>query len=174
MKRLGVTERTTGPAAPSTGVRCFAIVLAAAGLGIVAGCGGGERLSREEFADRLQSIDQRGGERWARIAQRAKHVRPGQPLPAALEQPIRELVAFQRRAVGELEGLNPPGGAEEEVEQLIEALRERTGTFERASEAGRLTQRDFDEITQSGEEIDTAFERFREKGFLPRVEDHEE
>lgn len=58
----------------------LAIVLVAASLGGAAGCGGEERLSREEFSERLQSIDQRGGERWGRLAQRAKDLKPG-PTP---------------------------------------------------------------------------------------------
>jgi len=152
----------------------FAIVLGAAGLGVVAGCGGEERLSREELSDRLQSIDQRGSERWGRLAEEAKDLQPDQPLTAEVKQPIRELVEFQRQAADELEALSPPEGAEEEVDKLIEALRERTENFEQAIEAGRFTRQEFDQITESGDKIDEAFEQLRKEGFLPKVEEHEE
>ena len=152
----------------------LAIVLMAAGLGGAAGCGGEERLSREEFGERLQSIDQRGGERWGRLAQVAADLKPDQPLPADVMQPMRELVEFQRQAAAELGGLNPPEDAEEEVEKLIEALRERTVAFEQAIEAGRFTQRQSEQITQSGDKIDEAFEQLRKEGFLPEAEEHEE
>lgn len=152
----------------------FAIVLGAAGLGVVAGCGGEERLSREELSDRLQSIDQRGSERWGRLAEEAEDLQPDQPLTAEVKQPIRELVEFQRQTADELEELNPPDGAEEAVKMLAEALRERTATFEQGIGAGRFTQRDFDEITQAGDKIDEAFEQLRKEGFLPKVEEHEE
>jgi hypothetical protein len=149
------------------------IVLAAASLGVVAGCGGDEGLSREEFSERLQSIDQRGGERWGRLAQRAEDLKPHQPLPIDVKQPIRELVEFQRQAIAELEELNPPDEAQDEVGKLIAALGERTETFEQAIEAGRLTRQDFDQITESGDKIDEAFEQLREEGFLPKVKEHD-
>ena len=152
----------------------LAIVLLAAGLGGAAGCGGEERLSREEFGQRLQSIGQQGGERWGRLAQEAADLKPDQPLPANVIQPMRELVDFQGQATAELAELNPPEEAEEEVEMLIEALRERTVAFEQALEAGRFTPLDFDKITESGDKIDEAFEQLRKEGFLPEADEHEE
>jgi hypothetical protein len=152
----------------------LALVLVAASLGVVAGCGGEERLSREEFGERLQSIDQRGGERWGRLAQVAADLEPDQPLPADVKQPMRDLVEFQRQAAAELAELNPPEEAEEEVEKLIEALRERTVAFEQAIATGRFTQRQSEHITQSGDKIDEAFEQLRKEGFLPEADEHEE
>ena len=152
----------------------LAIVLMAAGLGGAAGCGGEERLSREEFSDRLQSMSQEGGERWGRLAQRAKDVKPDQPLAADVKQLMKELVDFQRQAADELAELNPPEGAEEEVEMLIEALRDRTEVFEQVIEAGRFTRRDFGQITESGDKIDEAFEQLRKEGFLTEADEHEE
>jgi hypothetical protein len=173
MKRLLVPATATGRAAAFTGVRFFAIVLAAASLGVVAGCGGEERLSSEELSDRLQSIDRRGSDHWGRVVQRAKDLKPAQPLPADVKQPMRELVEFQRQAADELEELNPPEDAKEEVEKLIDALRERTEIFDHVIAAGRFTPREFDEITESGDKIDGAFEQLRNKGFLPKVEEHD-
>jgi len=152
----------------------LAIVLMAAGLGGATGCGGEERLSREEFGERLQSIDQRGGERWGRLAQVAADLEPDQALPADVKQPMKDLVEFQRQAVAELAELNPPEEGEEEVEMLIEALRDRTEVFEQALEAGRFTQRQSEQITQAGEKIDVAFEQLRKEGFLPEADEHEE
>lgn len=172
MKRLLVSATATGrPTAVVTSIVSSLIVLAA-GLAVLAGCGGQERLSREAFSDRLQSIDRRGSERWGRLAERAGDLKPGQPLPADVEQPMRSLVEFQRQAVRELEELNPPEDAEEEVETLIEALRERTETFEQVLVARRFTPRQFDRVTRSGDLIDVAFEQLRKEGFLPAVEEH--
>lgn len=151
----------------------LATVLAAASLATVPGCGGEERLSREDFSARIQSIGERGGELWGRLAQRAKGLKPDQPLPADVKQPMRELVEFQRQAVEELEALNPPEDAEEPVEMLIEALRERTKIFEHAIAVGRFTPRESDQITNAGDKIDEAFQQLRDKGFLPKVEEHD-
>ena len=152
----------------------LAIVLMAAGLGGAAGCGGEERLSREEFSERLQSIGQRGGELWERLAQVAADMEPDQALPADVKQPMTDLVEFQRQAAAELAELNPPEEAEEEVEILIEALRDRTEVFEQALEAGSFTQRQSEQITEAGEKIDVAFEQLRKEGFLPEADEHEE
>lgn len=150
------------------------VIVLAAGLGVVAGCGGEEGLSREDFSARLQSISQEGGERWGRLAQRAKDVQPGQALTADVKQLIKELNDFQRQAADELAELNPPEGAENGVEMLINALRERTDTLEQAVDAGRFTQRQGDQITEAGETIDEAFEQLRNDGFLPKEDAHED
>jgi hypothetical protein len=147
-------------------------VLAAASLGAVAGCGGEERLSREGFSDRLQSMSQEGGERWGRLAQRAKDVKPDQPLAADVKHLMKDFVEFQRQAADELTELNPPEGAEDEIEKLIDALHERTQTFEHAIEAGRFNERQSDQITRAGNKIDEAFEQLRKEGYLPEVDDH--
>ena len=152
----------------------LALVLMAAGLGGAAGCGGEERLSHEEFGERLQSIDQRGGERWGRLAQVAADLEPDQALPADVKQAMTDLVEFQRQAAAELAELNPPEEAEEEVEMLIEALRERTEVFDQVIEAGRFTQQQSEQMTQSGDKIEEAFEQLRKEGFLPEADEHEE
>lgn len=151
----------------------LAVFLAAASLAAVAGCGG-EQRSRDGFSDRLQSIDEQGGARWERLAQQAEHVKPDQPLPDDVVQALTDLVGFQEQAAAELEGVNPPEGAEESVELLIAALRVRTEIFEQVVEAGLFTQQDFDQVSQAGEEIDQAFEQLRERGFLPAADEHRE
>jgi hypothetical protein len=142
-------------------------------LGAVAGCGGEERLSHEDFGDRIQSIGERGGDLWGRLAQRAEHLEPDKPLPAEVEQSMTELVDFQNEAAAELDRLNPPEDAEEPVEMLIGALRERSETFEQVIDAGRFTEQDFDRVTQSGEKIDQAFEQLRAEGFLATADEHD-
>jgi hypothetical protein len=149
-------------------------VVAAGILGGLAACGGEDRLSRGEFSDRIKSIDERGGELWGRLAERAEDLEPDDPLPADVKQALTELIDFQQQAAAELEGLSPPEDAEEPVEMLIEALRERTETFEQVIETGRFIRRDFDQVTQSGEKIDQAFEQLRAEGFLATADEHED
>jgi hypothetical protein len=156
--------------------RLFAIVILVltATLGGVAGCGGEERLQREEFGDRLQSIGKRGGELWERLAERAQSLETDQPLPGDIEQALDELVEFQEQTVAELETLTPPEDAQEPVETLTEALRTRTEVFKKVIAAGHFTEQDFARVTQAGDEIDEAFEQLRASGFLPTADDHQE
>jgi hypothetical protein len=153
-------------------VFALATVVAAAVLGGVAACGAEERLSREEFSDRLQSIGQRGGELWGRLAQRAQDVEPGDPVPADVKQALSELIEFQEEAAADLEALHPPEEAEAAVENLVAALHERTGMFKQAIEAGRFTEQDSERVTRAGEAIDQAFEQLRAAGFLAATDDH--
>ena len=56
---------------------------------------------------------------------------------------------------------------------LTEALRERTATIDQVIDTGRFTQRQFKQITQSGDKIDEAFKQLRMEGFLPEADEHE-
>jgi hypothetical protein len=153
----------------------FAVVLVTATLGAAAGCGGGEeRLSREEFGDRVQSIAEQGGELWRRLAERAQDLQTDERLPGDIVQALEELVEFQEQTVTELETLTPPEAAEEPVEMLTEALRKRTESIKKVIAAGHFTEQDSDRVTQAGEEIDEAFEQLRAGGFLPATDDHQE
>ena len=147
-----------------------AIVVAAAAL---AGCGGEERVARDEFSDRLASIDERGGELWGQLEQRAQSLETDQPLPADIEQALEALIEFQEQTVAELETLTPPEAAQEPVEMLIDALRKRTESFKAAIAAGHFTDQGSDRVTQAGEQIDEAFEQLRAEGFLA-ADEHEE
>lgn len=161
------------PAASTNGYR-VAIVLAAAGLAVVSGCGGGDRLSQEEFSKRMERIHQQGGELWGRLAEQAGDLKPDQPLPATIREPMNAMADFQRSTAEELEQLAVPRGADEEVQEFIDALRERTRIFDQATEVGKLTQQDFERLTQAGEKIDAALQQLRAEGFLPRVDEHED
>lgn len=153
----------------AAGRRWLALVLAAASIGVLAACGGEERLSREEFSDRLQSIDRRESERFERLAEQAMRLKPDQPLTDEVKQGMREFAGGLRRAADELEALNPPEEAEEATETLIEALRERAAAFEQAAREERITLQQLEEegsITKAGEKIDRALEQLRAMGFL--------
>lgn len=153
------------------------LLLAVAGTAAVAGCGGEDRLSREEFENRLQSIDRRESERFGQLAQRVRRLKPDQTLPADVRQGMRDVAAGNRRAADELDELNPPEDAANATDALIEALRERARGFEQATRRKPITFRELEaegSITKAGEKIDRAFERLRREGFLPEEKDHSE
>jgi len=122
----------------------------------------------------MQSIDRQGGELWGRLAEHASGLKPGQPLSAEVREPMRAMVEFQRSTAKELEGLEVPQGADDEVREFVDALRERTRLFEQAAESGRFTEQHFEQITQAGEQIDAVFRELRAEGFLPSLEEHDE
>ncbi len=148
----------------------LALLLVGASLGGLAGCGGDERLSREEFADRVQSIDRRESARFARLAQQAMRLGPDEALTEEVRGGMREFAGALRVAADELEALNPPKEASEATDMLVAALRERAAGFEEAAGRERVTIRELERdgsITRAGDKVDRAFERLRTDGFLP-------
>jgi hypothetical protein len=151
-------------------------VLAAAGVAALAACGGDERLSRDAFGDRLQSIEYWGSTRYERLAKQAMRLDPDQPLTAEVKRGMRQYAHGLARAADQLGELNPPEPAERETATLIEALRQRARGFEQAARKPRTTLRELERersITKAGERIDRAFEQFREEGLLILSPDHE-
>jgi hypothetical protein len=151
----------------------LAAVAAAVLVGAVTRCGGDSQVSRDQFGDRLQSIGERGGELWERLAKLAGDLEPGEPLPKDVAQALTELVDFQEQAAAELEGLGTPEGADASVQMLIGALRDRTETFRQAIEIGHFTPEESERVTQAGEMIDRAFAQLRSQGFLPVEDAHD-
>jgi hypothetical protein len=145
------------------------LVVAAAGVGALTGCGGEERLSRDAFGDRLQSIGRRGSARYERLAEKAMRLKPDQALTDEVKQGMRRYAEALARAADRLDELNPPTDAEDETATLTEALRERAETFTQAASEQRVTLRQLEQqgsITNAGEKIDRAFEQLRQEGFL--------
>ena len=157
------------------GRRWIPIVLAAAGLAALAACGGDERLSRDAFGDRLQSIERWGSTRYEGLVRQALRLSPDQPLTAEVKRGMRQYAQGIARAADQLGELNPPEPAEKETTILIEALRQRASGFEQAARKHRTTLRELERersTTQAGERIDRAFEQLREEGFLKISPDH--
>jgi mannitol-1-phosphate/altronate dehydrogenase len=158
-------DRHTEPA----GRRWIPIALAAAGLAMVAGCGGEERLSRDAFNDQLQTIARQGSARYERLAQQATRLKPDQPLTEEVKHGMRQYAGALARAADQLDELNPPSGAEDETATLTEALRQRADAFEQAARKPGVTLRQLERqgsSTRAGEKIDRAFEQLRDDGFL--------
>jgi hypothetical protein len=157
----------------TAGRRWIPIVLAAAGVGALAGCGDDDRPSRDAFSDRLQSIDGQGSTRYERLAEQAMRLKPDQPLTDELKQGMRQYSRVLVRAADQLDELNPPSDAEDETATLTEALRERADAFEQAARKPGVTLRQLEQQgagTEAGEKIDRAFEQLRKQGFLREEE----
>lgn len=149
--------------------RSLAIALTAASLGAMAACGDDRRLSRDAFSDHLQSIDRWGSARYERLAEQAMRLKPDQPLTDEVKRAMRQYATGLSRAADRLAELDPPEAAEQHTATLTEALRTRASAFERAARTEHSTLRELERqasITNAGEQIDHAFERLREDGFL--------
>jgi hypothetical protein len=161
------------PAATATctldGMTVKRLFLLAATVAALPSCGGGDSLSREEFANRLGALKQRESARFGDLAERVEAVKPDQTLPPAIKQSMTEVAAGHRGAADELSELDPPEGAENAIKELIAALRKRADAFEQAARQEEITLRQLEQegtITEAGERIDEAFERLRKAGFL--------
>jgi hypothetical protein len=148
--------------------RGLAIALAAVGLTALAACGGEERLSREAFDDRLESIGRQGSERYARLEELARSLKPDQPLTQEVKLAMRRYAAKLSRLADRLEELTPPVAAEQATATLVDAMRERAWAFEQAAQQDRTTISALarqGSVTKAGDRIDRAFEQLRKEGF---------
>jgi hypothetical protein len=155
------------------GLAIIAIMLAAAALGAVAGCGGDddEELSREEFSEQLQSIIEEPSAAFGRLAQEGARLKPADVLPEELKAEIGAVGETMREAADELEELDPPEDAEEQTQQLIDAIRERAEAFEQVAGEADITLREFaPTLRESGGRVDQALEALRQLGYLPEAE----
>jgi len=150
----------------------IAIMLAAGALGALAGCGDDdERLSREEFSEQLQSIIGEPSSAFARLAQKGAKLRPADVLSEEFKAQIGAVGKTMREAADELEELNPPEDAEEQTQELIDAIEERADAFEQTAGEENITLREFaPTLRASGEKVDRALEAMRRSGYLPKAE----
>lgn len=129
---------------------------------VVAGCGGDERLTKEEYAEKVRAVyaDVEG-------AFQATNVPPGELAPkieAAQEQ--------LRDSADELDGVEPPEDVEAEHSQLIDGMRRYADALDRlrnAAQRGDLrTVEDFNSRVGQNEAVEQmaeAAERMKFKGY---------
>lgn len=157
--------------------RWIAITLAGAAL-LASGCGDGDdRLSKEEFSDRVTPLQQQVSEKFGELEKQARTERPEAPLSEDVKRLMEDFATAARRFTDELEKLKPPEEAEEATDQLIDGARERAEAFEQAARQEGVTLRDLDQspelatkLRQSGEKVDRAVQELRQKGFLSAQE----
>lgn len=150
-------------------------MLAIAAIGAVGGgCGGDDRLSREEFSQRLQSIIEKPSSAFGRVAQHGADLKPADVLPDELKRELSVFVETMREATDELEVLSPPEDAEEPTDELIAAIQERADALDEAAREENITLREFaPTLTGTGEKVDRALEALRRAGYLPESEERD-
>lgn len=152
--------------------RWLPFVLAIAAIGAVGGCGDDDRLSREEFSQRLQSIIEKPSSAFGRVAQHGADLKPADVLPDELKRELSVFVETMREATDELEELSPPEDAEESTDELIAAIQERADALDETAREENITLREFaPTLTGTGERVDRALEALRRAGYLPESEE---
>ena len=151
-------------------LRIAAIVLAGAVLGVVAGCGGDgdEEVSQEEFGTELQRAVEEPRAAFAQLAKEGEKLKPSDLLSTELKAEIGSVGETMGEAADELEQMDPPEGAEEDVQALIDALNDRADGFQQAAAEDRITLREFaPTLRESGARVDQAIAALRAAGYLP-------
>ncbi len=151
----------------------IAIMLAAGASGVVAGCGGDDddEASQEEFGEQLQSILEKPSSEFGQLAEEGAKLKPADPFSAEFKAEIGSVGETMAEAAEELQQLDPPEDAEQEVQALIDAIQDRAEAFEQAAGEEDITLREFAPILrESGARVDQAREALREAGYLPEAE----
>ena len=147
-----------------------AIVLAGSALGVAAGCGGedDDGASQEDFSTELQRVIEEPRAAFAQLAEKGEKLKPSDVLSAELKAELGSVGETMGEAADELEQLDPPEDAAEEVQALIDALDDRAEGFEQAAAEDRITLREFaPTLRESGARVDQALAALREAGYLP-------
>ncbi|MDQ3607966.1 MAG: hypothetical protein M3459_03565 [Actinomycetota bacterium] len=137
-----------------------------------AGDGG---MSREQFSREVsgtvQQLSQQFGQQLEPVFQALDRagIDENQEIPPPLErqaQAIARSLAQQTRETGEeLARLEPPEGAEEPREQLVQATREQADRLEQVAGQDEITLREFADATEMPPDVRQALQTLRERGF---------
>jgi hypothetical protein len=113
------------------------IVIAATAL--VAGCGGEDRLTRAETADRLNGGVQEVNAEFQRAFQQLGRSREDARVPGPVRERLRSAAAVERRLVEDFEALEPVEGSEAAVDAFIRAARIQADRLDAAAARPGLT-----------------------------------
>ena len=149
-------------------------MLAATALVAAGGCGDNddEGLSREEFSQQLQSIIEEPSSEFARLAEQGAELKSADVLSDDFKTEIGAVGKTMGQASEELDALTPPEDAEQQTNELIEALQQRSVAFEQAAREKNITLREFaPSLRETGERVDRAKEALRQEGYLSEAEE---
>lgn len=149
-----------------------AIMVAAGALAAVAGCGNDDdESSQAEFSEQLQRILEEPSQAFGRLAQEGAKLKPADPLSEEFKAEIGSVGETMAEAADQLRELSPPEDAEQQTQELIDAIQARAEAFEQAAGEEDITLREFaPTLRETGERVDRAREALRRLGYLPEAE----
>lgn len=144
--------------------RMTAPLVTALGVFLLAGCGGEDGPSREDFAQQVNERTRAVSELFNQNLQRLAPLPADAEIPESSKGRLRELAEAQRQAADEIADLDPPEGAEGATAELIDALREHAGRVEGALRAEELTVDGLTAATSPPPGLTKAVFELREQG----------
>lgn len=155
----------------------MAVVLlgACGGDGGDGGGGGDGGMSREQFSREVsgtvQQLSQQFGQQLEPVFQALDRagIDENQEIPPPLERQAqaiaRSLAQQEQAAAEELQRLQPPEGAEQPREELVQAMRDQADRLEGLAGQGEITLREFADATETPADLQEALQTLRERGF---------
>jgi hypothetical protein len=148
-------------------MRPIAIALSLLGL-LLAGCGGEDRLSKEEYTKELRGAGQQLQGSFTQLGTQLG----GQAKPAEVAQGFTKATGALRSGADRLDRVEPPEAVEPEHDRLVAGLREFANDFSQGGEAAK--RNDTRALSQFGARLATlpsakklqeAGEALRKKGY---------
>jgi hypothetical protein len=145
-------------------------------LVVASACGVDEPANADIFVDEATRILQKASDEYARLADLVPTIDPAAPVPQRFSDQMLAVADADRKAASEIEALQTPVEAQQRIEDLVNALRDRADAFERLASAGlTLEQLENDaEGTDAEDRLDGALEAMSNAGWLhPDAESHD-
>jgi hypothetical protein len=135
---------------------------------VASACGADEPANADIFVDETTRILQNASDEYARLADLVPTIDPAAPVPQPFSDQMLAVADTDRQAAAEIEALQTPAEAQEGIDDLVDALRDRANAFERLASAGlTLEQLENDtEGTDAEDRLDGALEALSNAGWL--------
>lgn len=134
-------------------------------LAVLAGCGGDDRLSGEEFSAELQEADRNVSAAFERVFETIGDAREGETVAEPTREAAIQAAETEREAADALDELTPPEDAEEATDELVEQARAQADAIEEAASRGDVTVAELADAFQEASP-EAALSELRDLGYL--------
>jgi hypothetical protein len=142
---------------------------------VTSACGVDEPANADVFVEETTRILQSASDEYAQLADLVPTIDPAAPIPQRFSDQMLVVADADRQAAAEIDALQAPAEAQERVDDVVNALRDRADVFERLAGAElTLEQLENDtEGTDTEDRLDAALEALRNAGWLhPAADSH--
>lgn len=126
----------------------LAVAVAVASLALAAGCGGDDRLSKDETAQQVsgavQTVNGEFGQAFELLGRRAE----GERVPGTVRQLLRKAATVERREAGDLDAIEPSAEAEKAIDGFVRAARGQADALESAAARTDLTVAEMADVVE--------------------------
>lgn len=143
-------------------IRRPALAAVVASLAFGAGCGGEDRLSKDETAKEVNGAVQTVSDEFRQVFKLLGRRDEGERVPREVRERLKTAAMIERREADELDAIEPSAEAEEAVDSFIRAARSQADKLESAAARNDLTVAEMADTIELAETRDALAELVRQ------------